>query len=103
MSVLQVALSDLLRRRWGRLLAAIALLFVVRPGAADAEEVDPLAIDEYSRQFDVGPGEAAARLELQAKAAGISDALSRLLGSDYAGVWFDDEEGQYVVPVLSRA
>jgi streptogrisin C len=41
------------------------------------------------------------RLESQAKAAGIANALEARLGDDYAGVWFDNSDGQFVVPLIS--
>lgn len=102
MSVVERALVGSLRRHWGRVLAAGALLLFARPVAAEAQDLDSLSVDEYGEQFDVGAGEAARRLDLQARAAGITGTLERRLGEDYAGVWFDNREGQFVVPVLSK-
>jgi hypothetical protein len=103
MSVVERALVGSVRRHRGRVLAAGALLLFVRPVDAGAQDLDSLSVDEYGQQYDVGAGEAARRLDLQARAAGITGALERRLGEDYAGVWFDNAEGRFVVPVLSKS
>lgn len=99
-----LVLSNPARRHRGRgLLAAtvaIALLRLAPAYAADSP--DPLAADEYAKRYDVGETVAAERLELQNKAAGIVNALEARLGTDFAGVWFDNAEGQFVVPLVSE-
>jgi hypothetical protein len=85
------------------LLAATFVMALLRVAPADAaESQDPLAVDEYARRYEVTPSEADTRLELQTKAAGIANALSNRLGTDFAGVWFDNAEGQFVVPVIEE-
>jgi streptogrisin C len=102
MSTVDLVLS---RPRLGRsrgLLAATFVVALLRVAPADAaESQDPLAVDEYARRYEVTPSEADARLELQTKAAGIANALSNRLGDDFAGVWFDNQDGQLVVPLVS--
>jgi hypothetical protein len=102
MSAVDFAMSHPLRRRGRGLLAATFLLALLRLAPADAAvSQDPLAVDEYARRYDVSATEAGNRLALQAKAVGIGNALSHRLGADFAGVWFDNSAGQYVVPVVS--
>ena len=40
---------------------------------------------------------------MQARAAGVADALKARLGSDFAGVWYDNSTGQFVVPIVAGA
>jgi streptogrisin C len=103
MSTADYALSNPLRSRGRGLLAATFVIALLRVAPVDAaEQPDSLAVDEYARRFDVNPTEADNRLESQAKAAGIANALSNRLGGDFAGVWFDNAEGQFVVPLVSN-
>jgi hypothetical protein len=95
------ALFNPLRRR-GRVALAttflVALLRIAPAGAA--EEQDPLAVDEYAKRFEVGKDLAAERLDTQAQGAAVVSGLEARLGTDYAGVWFDNSTGQFVVPVV---
>jgi streptogrisin C len=104
MSTADFALSNPLRSRGRGLLAATFVIALLRVAPVDAaEQQDSLAVDEYARRFDVSPTEADNRLESQAKAAGVANALSSRLGDDFAGVWFDNSEGQFVVPLVAGA
>jgi Trypsin/Alpha-lytic protease prodomain len=103
-----MSLGDLVlsnpRRRAAPLLAATATLALLRLAPAyAAEEKDPLAVDEYAKAYGVGEGAAVARIALQEKAAGVANALEARLGPDYAGVWFDNADGVFVVPIVSKA
>lgn len=102
MSTADFALSKPLRNRGCGLLAATFVIALLRVAPVDAaEQHDSLAVDEYARRFDVDPAEAGDRLEIQAKAAGIANALEARLGTGFAGVWFDNTDGQFVVPIVA--
>jgi hypothetical protein len=62
----------------------------------------PVEIDSYARDADVSPDEAERQLDIQRKGAGIVEQLQRALGNDYAGVWFDTDTGEFVVPIVRR-
>ena len=82
------------------LLAALALLSL---GAAPAlAEVKPFEVSEYVKDFDVSRSEAVETLETQDRGteAGIVAGLERRLGSRYAGVWYDNQRSEFVVPLL---
>lgn len=97
------ALFNPLRRRSRAALATTFLVALLRIAPADAaEEKDPLAVEEYAKSYGVADAVAESRLELQAKAAGIANALEARLGDAYAGVWFDNSNGQFVVPLISE-
>lgn len=66
----------------------------IQGGESDAEI--------YAKAYDVDIQTAEARLQLQADGAGVVTALNARLGEDYAGVWFDNQTGQFVVPVVDR-
>lgn len=104
MTTRDFAMRTPLRGRGGRLLAAAAVLTLLRIGPSEAAETPrSLAVDEYAKRFGVSAAEASERLMLQGKAAGIADALANRLGPTFAGVWFDNEEGEFVVPLVDAA
>ena len=81
-------------------LAGLALgLSAARPAAADVQSFE---IDAYSENFGVSEGLAEERMETQADGteADIVGELEDRLGADYAGVWFDNATGEFVVPML---
>jgi streptogrisin C len=97
------ALFNPLRHRSRVALATTFLVALLRIAPAEAAEAqDPLAVDEYAKRYAVEDAAAAHRLELQGKAAGIANALEARLGDDYAGVWFDNSDGRFVVPLVSE-
>jgi hypothetical protein len=102
MSAVDFVLSHPFRSRSRGLLATTFLLALLRVAPADAaDSPDPFVVDEYARRYEVSSTEADNRLALQAKAVGASNALSNRLGDDFAGVWFDNTDGEFVVPVVS--
>lgn len=96
--------SSLLRRarsgRPGWLSLALALL-LLRSTPAAAEPRDATEVQGYERRYNVTPEEAERRLGVQARAAGIVEDLQAVLGPNYAGLWFDNQTGEFVVPVSS--
>lgn len=69
------------------------------------EEAVPLAlqVDEYQEDFAVSEQEAEEALLTQQRGDGILHQLEDVEGSDFAGAWFDHEEGEFVVPVVPAA
>jgi hypothetical protein len=78
----------------------IGMLVIATSAAAD---VQPHEVSEYLRDFKSVPtSQAEAALEMQ-DAASEGDLVAQLkrgLGQDYAGVWFDNASGEFVVPML---
>ena len=72
-------------------------LFVPAPTRAS---VLPTEVQEYAQDFSVSPSTAEERLTLQRKAVAIVGQLKAALHDDYAGVWFDNQAAEYVIPAL---
>jgi len=89
-----------LRFRGGPVLLTIAFAAVLSPLAAQAAEVEPAVVRSYQEDFGVSAATAEANLAAQERGASIVGQLQVALGADYAGVWFDNEAGEFVVPVL---
>jgi streptogrisin C len=70
------------------------------PGGSSAAQVDATEVSSYQEDFEVSRQTAEESLEAQEDGAGIVEALESLQGEDYAGVWFDNESGEFVVPVV---
>ncbi|HEU4906987.1 MAG TPA: S1 family peptidase, partial [Solirubrobacterales bacterium] len=84
---------------------ALVVLLTLLPAASPAQAVPQAReVSEYREDFPgLSRSQAEARLETQQKGAGIVNQLKRDLGADYAGVWFDNEAGEFVVPLLPGA
>jgi hypothetical protein len=81
----------------------IVLLLAAGAGALPASaDVSSFEVAEYREDFEVPKQQAEESLGVQADGAkaGIVEGLEERLGSDYAGVWFDNETGEFVVPLL---
>jgi hypothetical protein len=65
--------------------------------------VEPSVVDSYMGDYEVSREEAMRRLGMQARAPDIAEALRAALGREYAGVWYDHEIGEFVVPVTVEA
>jgi hypothetical protein len=85
----------------GALLLGI-LIFLSAPPQASAD-VSAQAVAEYADEFGISDVAAETVLETQRQGAGIVDHLKEELGDGYAGVWFDNEAGEFVVPVTGSA
>ncbi len=82
-------------------LALLSALLVASPSAT--AEVPDLVVKEYRQDFDVSVDQAEARLETQTRGTHIVGELKLALGDDYAGVWFDNEANEFVIPLLPDA
>jgi hypothetical protein len=86
---------------WGApfLLALIVGAICVTPASAD---VTSLELEEYTKDFGVSAEKAGDALQTQSAGAeaDIVGGLEASLGSRYAGAWFDNRAGEFVVPVL---
>lgn len=91
------------RRHWPALLVVAAVLFLLRVTPSAAETIDPATVQNYAREFDVSEGEASEHLETQAQGADVADQLRELLGTSFAGLWFDNESGEFVVPLTATS
>ncbi len=102
-----------LRGRRRRVLSgsAIAVLLTLLIGVSSVSaqvpfaeaEVQSIEVREYQRDFGVSAQRAERTLEVQAKAASadLADGLEARLDENFAGVWFDNEAEEYVVPLPS--
>ena len=77
----------------------IIALLGVAPAVAD---VHPFEVQEYQHAMGVSAEQAEENLKLQQRGSGIVEQLETALGPGYAGVWFDDEAGEFVVPMTSE-
>lgn len=66
-------------------------------------DVHSFEVKEYSDEFAVPAGQAEETLETQERGAAIVGELQQRLGGRYAGVWFDNERGEFVVPLVAEA
>jgi DNA-binding beta-propeller fold protein YncE len=82
------------------LLAAISglLLWVVDQADASAHPTDR-EVAAYGQAVGLPFSVANEQLAIQAQGTGIADQLKTSLANNYAGVWFDDKSGQFVIPV----
>jgi Repeat of unknown function (DUF346) len=109
-------------RRWGATLGklaslgllALAGLILLGPTSASAAAAsidlpagtsptgaDALQVSSYQDDFEVSKQTAEESLQAQEDGAGIVEQLEDTQGKNYAGVWFDNESGEFVVPVLA--
>ena len=71
--------------------------------APAADDVQPLEVQSYQQDLGVSSEIAQQRLELQHDNAGIVEELKIVQSEDYAGVWFDNDSGEFVVPTVKGA
>src|SRR6188472_2752985 len=94
------------RRRVAVPVAGVVLAAVMALGGPAAAVAKPSAfeVQEYVRDFAASADEAEERLEAQSAGteADIVGQLEGRLGSNYAGVWFDNRTGEFVVPILDN-
>ena len=63
-----------------------------------------IAVSYYVGKYRVDPEEAQRRLAVQDRASGIEDELARLLGDQYAGIWYDhSDRGRLKIGLTRRA
>ncbi|HEX6667037.1 MAG TPA: S1 family peptidase [Solirubrobacterales bacterium] len=79
---------------------AFALGLSSTASAAPASKIGELEIQTYRDDFGVSREVAIDRLRTQRLGATIVESLENAQGSEYAGVWFDNDAGEFVVPML---
>ncbi len=81
--------------------ALASLLLVLSFSSLASAEVQPFEVSEYRKDFGVSTANAEESLEIQEEGteAAIESGLEASLGKDYAGIWFDNQSGEFVVPV----
>ncbi|MGH7484770.1 MAG: hypothetical protein ACREMY_04070, partial [bacterium] len=67
------------------------------------EEGFAFEVQSYEEDFGVSAQTAERNLLTQQDAIGVVEGLEHALGESYAGVWFDNESGEFVVPVLGAS
>src|SRR5215469_11063299 len=85
---------------WGALAGAVTLCAVLASSATAA--VSPLEVHEYVADYGVSLQRAEQVLNDQHRGAeeNIVGQLEHRLGTRFAGVWFDNEHDEFVVPKL---
>jgi len=81
----------------------IALLVALLTSPPAAAEIHGLEVQGYKSDFGVSQQTAEKRLAVQQRGTGIVDRLEQTMGEHYAGVWFDNSTGEFVVPVVAGA
>ena len=66
------------------------------------EAIAPEVVKSYAKGLEVNAETGRRNLERQQAGAGIGPALEQSEGSSFAGLWFDNQTGEFVVPVLAR-
>ena len=80
----------------------LAMLTLALPIASASADPSLFETREYSKDFQVPAAQAEDALETQAAGAeaDVAGDLEAHLGARYAGLWFDNRSGEFVVPVL---
>ena len=82
-------------------LVVLAMAFLGSVTAsADVREAE---VQEYAEELGTSTGTATRNLDRQQRGAGVVADLTAALGQRYAGVWFDNETGEFVVPLLDES
>jgi len=66
-------------------------------------EMPPETIKSYMEDYGVSYEEASRRLDAQLRAGDAFEQLESRLGENFAGLWFSNEDGQFIVPLLEDA
>jgi len=88
------------RLRWFKfwlMAIPVALLFAASPAAAD---IPTFQVRQYEQDFSVATETAERNLETQELGSAIVGQPKAVLGKQYAGVWFDNNAGEFVIPLL---
>jgi streptogramin lyase len=93
------------RLTWAGVVVVALLIWSLAPlDAAAANEpaaIPQLELNSYKNDFHVSAAAAEHNLAVQQRGAGIVELLKGTLGKEYAGVWFDNERGEFVAPTLT--
>ena len=91
------------------LLAAFAIALLTPPlagaetNSAATTETNSLEVQGYQKEFGVSAQMADKNLATQQLGAGVVGQLKAVQGRRFAGVWFDNETDEFVVPLLVNA
>lgn len=69
-------------------------------GLSTSDSIPPETIQSYASDFEVSREEAARRLEIQSRGVDLFDPLERALAERFAGLWFSNDDGVFVIPVI---
>jgi concanavalin A-like lectin/glucanase superfamily protein len=82
---------------------AACLVSLLCPIWAAADTGEAFEAQEYQNDFSVSIATAEEYLETQERGVGLPETLTKSLGDKYAGVWFNNMSGEFVVPVVPGA
>jgi hypothetical protein len=82
-------------------MASTIALLIAAPAAF--AKVHPTEVKAYSEGIGVSAEIAEERLTIQHRGLDLAPELEDVLGEDYAGVWFDNNAGEYVIPLLKSS
>lgn len=97
------------RQGWKRLprficvIAGMLVMIGVVPAGAVAGapgDSPPPVIQAYEEEFGVSRAGAERQLAIQSDGVPVVELLRHREGDDYAGVWFDNSNGRFVIPIL---
>lgn len=74
-----------------------------QPSGSEQVQLRLTEIESYKRDFGVSTEVAEENLAIQQRGAGIVELLKATQGDAYAGVWFDNQTGEFVLPLLPSA
>jgi sugar lactone lactonase YvrE len=85
------------------MMSCVFLLALAGPSAASAATqsapLNPLEVREYAKEFALPAVVAESHLLRQREGSALTEELKQAMGNRYAGLWFDNEVGRFVVPV----
>ena len=77
-----------------------ALIWLAPSALAAPSSGEAFEVQEYQADFGVSEEAARDHLETQEDGTGLPETLASALGARYAGIWFDNTNGEFVVPVV---
>jgi hypothetical protein len=95
---------DMGRKMTRRFLATAGLaaaMLVLGSSSIATATVTGLEVSKYARHFDLSHQEARRNLVRQSESGTVTEALMHSEGKRYAGVWFDNQTGEFVAPTIS--
>jgi len=84
-------------------IALLLLLLALGNSPVANATVTSFEVSNYSRHYDLSRQEARRNLARQAESGAVTEALMDSERGQFAGVWFDNQRGELVVPTVSGA
>ncbi len=72
-------------------------------GPSQGDGPTAMAVQAYAEDASLPPGRAERDVHLQKQATGIVEGVEDATGNDYAGMWFDSDAGEFVVPMADSS